>query len=57
MTFDRDKMKSTLSAMAAQGAFLGTSSWKYPVWLEQLYKRDRDGRICQQVRGWFQSFF
>lgn len=41
MDFDRDKMKSTLAALAAQGAFIGTSSWKYPGWLGQLYTRDR----------------
>jgi uncharacterized protein YecE (DUF72 family) len=41
MEFDRDKMKAALAALAAQGAFLGTSSWKYPGWLGQLYTRDR----------------
>ena len=41
MTFDRDKMKSDLAALAAAGVFLGTSSWKYPGWLGQLYTRDR----------------
>jgi uncharacterized protein YecE (DUF72 family) len=41
MSFDRDKMKSTLATLAAQGVFLGTSSWKYPGWLGQLYTRDR----------------
>ena len=41
MTFDRDKLKGELAALAAQGAFIGTSSWKYPGWLGQLYTRDR----------------
>jgi uncharacterized protein YecE (DUF72 family) len=41
MNFDRDKMKGTLAALAADGAFIGTSSWKYPGWLGQLYTRDR----------------
>ena len=41
MDFDRDKMKARLAALAAQGAFVGTSSWKYPGWLGQLYTRDR----------------
>jgi uncharacterized protein YecE (DUF72 family) len=39
--FDRDKMKSALAALAAKGAFVGTSSWKYPGWMGQLYTRDR----------------
>lgn len=41
MEFDRDKLKHTLAALASQGAFVGTSSWKYPGWLGQLYTRDR----------------
>ena len=41
MTFDRDKMKSDSVALAAAGVFPGTSSRKYPGWLEQLYTRDR----------------
>lgn len=34
-------MKAGLAALAAEGAFIGTSSWKYPGWLGQLYTRDR----------------
>ena len=41
MPFDRDKMKSGLAALASAGVFPGTSSWKYPGWLGQLYTRDR----------------
>jgi uncharacterized protein YecE (DUF72 family) len=41
MTFDRDKLKSAVSAFAARGVLLGTSSWKYPGWFGQLYERDR----------------
>lgn len=41
MSFDRDKMKSAIAAMAAKGVFIGTSSWKYPGWFGQLYDRDR----------------
>ncbi len=41
MNFDRNKMKNALDALAARGAYLGTSSWKYPGWLGQLYTRDR----------------
>ena len=41
MSFDRDRMKSTIAALAAKGVFIGTSSWKYPGWFDQLYDRDR----------------
>lgn len=41
MELDRDKLKASLASLAVQGAFLGTSSWKYPGWLGQLYTRDR----------------
>ncbi|BCX46707.1 DUF72 domain-containing protein [Haloferula helveola] len=30
-----------LSSLAADGVFLGTSSWKYPGWLGQLYEEQR----------------
>ena len=41
MSFDRDKMKSAVAALAAKGVFIGTSSWKYPGWFGQLYDHDR----------------
>lgn len=41
MTFDRKKVKSAVAALAARSVFIGTSSWKYPGWLDQLYERDR----------------
>jgi len=41
MSFDRDKMKSAIAALAAKGVFIGTSSWKYPGWFGQLYDHDR----------------
>jgi uncharacterized protein YecE (DUF72 family) len=41
MTFNRDNMKAVLAWLAAQGVYLGTSSWKYPGWLGQLYTQDR----------------
>ena len=41
MSFDRDKMKAAAAALAAEGVFIGTSSWKYPGWFGQLYERDR----------------
>jgi hypothetical protein len=41
MNFHRDELKSALASLAGQGVFLGTSSWKYPGWMEQLYTEDR----------------
>lgn len=36
-----DKLRARLTELATQGVFLGTSSWKYPGWLGQIYDRDR----------------
>ncbi|MCL4788333.1 MAG: DUF72 domain-containing protein [Verrucomicrobia bacterium] len=41
MTFDRNQLKSAVGDFATKGVFIGTSSWKYPGWLGQLYERDR----------------
>src|SRR5882672_10383588 len=41
MSFDRDKLAVKLRQLAAQGVFLGTSSWKYPGWLGKVYDEDR----------------
>lgn len=41
MAFDRPTMKNDAATLAAQGAYIGTSSWKYPGWLGQLYTDDR----------------
>jgi uncharacterized protein YecE (DUF72 family) len=41
MNFNRDEMRSTLAALAGQGVFVGTSSWKYAGWIGQLYTQDR----------------
>ena len=41
MAFDREWMKVQAAELAAQGIFLGTSSWKYEGWLGQLYTADR----------------
>ena len=30
--FDRDEMRDVLGQLAAQGVFIGTSSWKYSGW-------------------------
>ncbi|MBV9490901.1 MAG: DUF72 domain-containing protein [Verrucomicrobia bacterium] len=39
LNFDREALRERLSKLAAQGAFIGTSSWKYPGWLGMLYDR------------------
>ena len=41
MSFDRDQMKVAAAQLAREGVFIGTSSWKYPGWLGQLYAEDR----------------
>jgi uncharacterized protein YecE (DUF72 family) len=41
MRFDREQMKSRVSALAQQGVFLGTSSWKYTGWCGSLYEPAR----------------
>jgi uncharacterized protein YecE (DUF72 family) len=37
MAFRRGELKAQLAALAAQGVFVGTSSWKYPGWCGTLY--------------------
>lgn len=41
MSFDREKVKAAAAALARQGVFIGTSSWKYPGWRGLLYTDDR----------------
>ena len=41
MSFDRDQIKTAAAALARLGVFIGTSSWKYPGWLGQLYDQSR----------------
>src|SRR2546427_5997960 len=37
MPFDRERMKVKAAELAAKGVFIGTSSWKYEGWFDQLY--------------------
>jgi uncharacterized protein YecE (DUF72 family) len=39
--FDRAKLAEALRRLAAQGIWIGTSSWKYEGWLGQIYTRER----------------
>ena len=46
--FDRAGLSAKLAGLAEQQIFIGTSSWKYPGWIGQIYSRNR-----YQVRGKF----
>ncbi len=39
--FDRERLAERLRSLAAQGIYIGTSSWKYEGWLGQIYTRER----------------
>jgi uncharacterized protein YecE (DUF72 family) len=39
--FDRSGLTSKLQRLASQNVFIGTSSWKYEGWLDQIYTRQR----------------
>jgi uncharacterized protein YecE (DUF72 family) len=41
MAFNREQMKTRAAKLAAQGIFIGTSSWKYQGWFGQLYSPER----------------
>jgi len=41
MDFPRDALASDVSSLAAQGIYVGTSSWKYEGWLGLLYTPER----------------
>jgi uncharacterized protein YecE (DUF72 family) len=41
MAFDREQIRRKARALAAKGVYIGTSSWKYEGWIEQLYTPSR----------------
>lgn len=41
MPFDRELMRQRAAELAAKGVLIGTSSWKYEGWLNQLYTTGR----------------
>lgn len=50
-SFDRDTLAARLKALAADGVYIGGSSWKYEGWLGQVYTRERylsRGRFSRQ---------
>ena len=46
--FDRARLASRLEDLRRSNIYIGTSSWKYPGWLDQIYTRER-----YQTRGRF----
>jgi uncharacterized protein YecE (DUF72 family) len=40
-SFDRGALGEELRALTRQGIWIGTSSWKYEGWLDQIYTRER----------------
>ena len=40
-SFDREELGRRLRALADQRIFIGTSSWKYDGWIDQIYTRER----------------
>ena len=50
-TFDRAGLAARLQSLAAEGVYIGGSSWKYEGWIGQIYSRDRylsRGRFSRQ---------
>lgn len=50
MPFDREQLKAAAAELASQSVFIGTSSWKYPGWMGDLYTREH-----YEYRGKFAS--
>jgi len=47
----RERLAARLAELAARGILIGTSSWKYPGWMGQIYTEDRyktRGRFSQK---------
>ncbi len=53
--FDRARLAGALKRLAAEGAYAGTSSWKYPGWMGQIYTRERYLRRGRFSRKHFES--
>jgi uncharacterized protein YecE (DUF72 family) len=50
-SFDRTGLAKRLRALAQENIWIGTSSWKYPGWLDQIYTRERyqtRGKVSQK---------
>jgi uncharacterized protein YecE (DUF72 family) len=50
-SFDRAGLAKRLRTLAQENIWIGTSSWKYPGWLDQIYTRERyqtRGKVSQK---------
>jgi uncharacterized protein YecE (DUF72 family) len=50
-SFDRVGLAKRLRSLAQENIWIGTSSWKYPGWLDQIYNRERyqtRGKVSQK---------
>ncbi len=50
MAFNRERVRAAVAAVAGQRVYIGTSSWKYEGWLDQLYTPARyeyRGRVAK----------
>ncbi len=50
-SFDKAALAERLRSLASDNIWIGTSSWKYPGWLDQVYSRDRyltRGKLSQK---------
>jgi uncharacterized protein YecE (DUF72 family) len=41
VSFEREQIRQQVATLAAEGVFIGTSSWKYPGWRGMLYDESR----------------
>ena len=51
ISFDRDQIQQAAASLAAQGVYLGTSSWKYAGWCGMLYDPRRylwQGKLAEK---------
>ncbi len=54
-SFDRASLARTLGRLAAEGVWIGASSWKYEGWLGQIYTRERYLTRGRFSRRYFES--
>jgi hypothetical protein len=51
MVFDRDRLKTRAAELAAQGVYLGTSSWKYALCRARHKEYFAEHRIMPSALG------
>lgn len=57
MAFERESIKASIAALAAKGVYIGTSSWKYEGWIDQLYTPARYTKEAKQQTHSNQELF